>query len=156
VSDAPLPLHGLVSPDCTRARELVSGDLDGELSELERAGLRTHVAACPSCASFAAATTGITAVLRQTPLDDVSVTVVPVRRRSKAGGLAVKLGVAAAAVAAAFALGSAVGSHRSSQVVVLAPTGNNAVELRNEYLEPHLLAMLAREKRGTHGRVIPV
>jgi hypothetical protein len=84
------------------------------------------------------------------------VTVVPVRRRSKAAGLAVKLGVAAAAVAAAFALGSAVGSHRSSQVVVLAPTGNNAVELRNEYLEPHLLAMLAREKRGTHGRVIPV
>jgi putative zinc finger protein len=149
-------MHELVNPDCARARELVSRDLDGELSELEQAGVRTHLAGCDSCASFAAATAGVTAVLRQTPLDDVSVTVVPVRRRSKAVSLAVKVGAAAAAVAAAFALGSAVGSHRSNQVVVLAPTGNNAVELRNEYLEPHLLAMLAREKRGSHGRVIPV
>jgi len=149
-------LHDLVNPECTRAREFVSRDLDGELSELERVGLRTHLAACASCASFAAATTGITAVLRQTPLDDVSVTVMPVRHRSKALGLAVKVGAAAAAVAAAFALGSAVGSHRPAQVVVVAPAGNNAADLRNEYLEPHLLAMLARERRSTHGRVIPV
>ncbi|HEY1367221.1 MAG TPA: zf-HC2 domain-containing protein [Gaiellaceae bacterium] len=152
----PLLLHDLVDPDCARSRELVSRDLDGELSEHERAGLRTHLAACASCASFAAATSGITAVLRQTPLDDVSVTVVPVRRRSRGMSLAVKVGVAAAAVAAAFAMGSAIGSHRSNEILVLAPTGNNAAELRNEYLEPHLLAMLAREKRDAHGRVIPV
>jgi hypothetical protein len=156
VADVPLLFHDLVNPECARARELVSRDLDGELSELERVGLRTHLAGCASCASYADAMTGITAVLRQTPLDDVAVTVMTARRRPRVLGLAVKVGAAAAAVAAAFTLGSAVGSHRSAPVVVVAPATNNAADLRNEYLEPHLLAMLARERRSTHGRVIPV
>jgi predicted anti-sigma-YlaC factor YlaD len=145
-----------MTSDCSHARELVSRELDGELSELEAAGLRTHLAGCPACESFAVGTAGITAVLRQAPLDDVSVTVHPVRRRGKTLPAAIKVCVAAAAVAAAFALGSTVGSHRSSEVMVVAPTGNNAAELRNEYLEPHLLAMLARARRDSHGRAIPL
>ncbi|MDQ3875384.1 MAG: zf-HC2 domain-containing protein, partial [Actinomycetota bacterium] len=54
--------------DCHSARELVSVELDGELSTLERARLRAHLRACADCASFHDSVAWIADALRSEPL----------------------------------------------------------------------------------------
>jgi len=53
---------------CERAAQWISLELDGELTELERAGLTRHVARCADCRVLAAELGGLTALLRATPL----------------------------------------------------------------------------------------
>ena len=49
--------------------EWVSLRLDGELSELEEAMLRRHVAGCGDCQAFAATAESFTSLLRSAPLE---------------------------------------------------------------------------------------
>jgi Putative zinc-finger len=94
---------------CERARQWSSLRLDGELSELEGALLDRHLDACPACASFDERLRSAAIVLRlthpQPPRVPITLpepereVVFPVSRR-----------VVVAAVAAALALGSIVGS----------------------------------------------
>jgi hypothetical protein len=53
---------------CERARLWVSLELDGELSEVERALLEEHVTRCPACAVVRADLDALTATIRQAPL----------------------------------------------------------------------------------------
>jgi anti-sigma factor RsiW len=57
------------NPICDRVRGQISLDLDGELSQLERAMLASHVRRCPSCAAFQASATSFTHALRTAPLE---------------------------------------------------------------------------------------
>jgi predicted anti-sigma-YlaC factor YlaD len=59
---------GLRSRQCERARELASLRLDGELSELEEALLRTHQSRCGACHAFSRSLTAFTGELRNAPL----------------------------------------------------------------------------------------
>jgi hypothetical protein len=94
--------------ECERARVLAALSPDGELSELERRGLRSHLSGCGSCARFARGVERVSALLRAEELLRPSLpAAVPhvVRRRSV---LAARVRpVAAAAAVALMALGVA-------------------------------------------------
>ena len=92
---------------CDRAREWVSRDLDGELSELERAVLARHLASCDACEAFRDDVRAIAAQLRAAPLAELRRPVVlpqPSRR------FAWRLQAAAALAVAAVGAGSILGS----------------------------------------------
>ena len=114
----------VLTPECERAHALASLALDGELTEVEQAGLRAHVARCSACAGFARDVDVLTRELRAAPLTRPVVVDVPRRRRS-AGMRPFQVLAAAAAIACAAGLGSLAGSLHSSPapVFVSATTG---------------------------------
>jgi predicted anti-sigma-YlaC factor YlaD len=91
------------SRQCETSREWVSLRLDDELSELEEAMLRRHVAGCGDCQAFAATAESFTSLLRSAPLEAPAPVfeIAPerVRRRRLLG-----VGAAAAAFAASAAV----------------------------------------------------
>jgi predicted anti-sigma-YlaC factor YlaD len=91
------------SSDCARARESVSVQLDGELSETEFDRLETHLRFCPECAAWAEQVGDITLRLREAsaevPTDGF---VLPRNGRRWRVSSAVALGSAAAVVATMF------------------------------------------------------
>ena len=88
----PLPAH------CERARQWVSAELDGRLSEFEQALLEGHVSTCAGCSAFRASVARFTQELRSAPLERLEepVLVSRVRRRT----FRIAPAVAALAVAA--------------------------------------------------------
>jgi predicted anti-sigma-YlaC factor YlaD len=96
------------SRECERARVLAALAPDGELSELERQGLRSHLRGCRSCARFARGVDRVSLMLRAEELERPSVpaTVPHVVRRRRVLAARVRP-VAAAAAVALMALGIA-------------------------------------------------
>ena len=86
----------------------VSSRLDSELSELEEALLRAHLARCAACRSFADDLETITDALRTAPLVETSMRFQLPRRPARVG-VAHAGSAAAAAIVATIALGSFVG-----------------------------------------------
>jgi predicted anti-sigma-YlaC factor YlaD len=85
-----------------RARESVSGGLDGELSELERAWLDAHLRSCAGCSVWADEVAVATAELRRAPLARLErVPELPRRRRLVSARAAAAVTAAAAAVVVA-------------------------------------------------------
>jgi predicted anti-sigma-YlaC factor YlaD len=58
-----------LATDCARARESVSVQLDGELSEFDLDRLETHLRICPACAAWAEQVRNVTHSLREAPLE---------------------------------------------------------------------------------------
>ena len=97
---------------CERAHAWASLELDGELSQLERALLTAHLRRCRACAASVAEMRAITAAMREAPRVRPEQ---PVFAAGKAGAGAwraatSRLAVAAALAAAAAALGVFAGS----------------------------------------------
>ena len=90
---------------CDRMRELYSASLDGELPELDEARLRAHLGACAGCRAYADTAEAASRLLRQTPLEDLTVQIVVPGRRL---AVARKLQVASAAAAVAATIGMSV------------------------------------------------
>jgi anti-sigma factor RsiW len=90
---------------CERVRAQVSLGLDGELSELERRMMESHLARCGECSAFEEEAEIITRLLHEAPLEPVPYPFV-VRRPRRASFAAVQLGAAAAFAVAV--LGAAV------------------------------------------------
>lgn len=89
--------------DCSRARESVSVQLDGELAELELDRLETHLRICPECSAWAEQVRDVTRRLREASLEVPAERLVLLRhRRSWRVGSAVALASAAAVVATMF------------------------------------------------------
>jgi hypothetical protein len=89
--------------DCSRARESVSVQLDGELAELELDRLETHLRICPECSAWAEQVRDVTRRLREASLEmPAERFVLPRYRRSWRVGSAVALASAAAVVATMF------------------------------------------------------
>jgi predicted anti-sigma-YlaC factor YlaD len=59
-----------VSGTCERARQWVSSELDGRLSEFELALLNGHLRSCADCSAFRASAVGFTRELRTAPLEE--------------------------------------------------------------------------------------
>ena len=55
--------------DCALARESISVDLDGELSELDLRRLDAHLRVCANCSAWAAHVTVATTQLREAPVE---------------------------------------------------------------------------------------
>ena len=72
-----------MSGHCERARQWVSAELDGRLSEFEQALLDGHLNGCAECSSFRASTTRFTQELRAAPLErlETPIAISRVRRR---------------------------------------------------------------------------
>jgi ferric-dicitrate binding protein FerR (iron transport regulator) len=89
---------------CERASVWMSLELDGELSQVERALLAAHTRRCAACARARQDFDTLTSMVRTTPLEaPARVFSIPVRRRRVTG---VRVGAAAALVAVAVGLGS--------------------------------------------------
>jgi anti-sigma factor RsiW len=100
-----------VSPrTCERAAELVSLDLDGELSRFERALLARHLRRCGACADSAARVTAATELLRRAPLEALRVPIALPSSRRRLGLPRVVQGVAATAAVATLGIWFAVSS----------------------------------------------
>jgi predicted anti-sigma-YlaC factor YlaD len=89
---------------CERAAQWISLDLDGELSELERARLARHLDRCASCRAWSAEVGGFTSLLRTAPLVELSAPLAVVlpgvraKRRAAVAAFATVAAVAAALV----------------------------------------------------------
>jgi anti-sigma factor RsiW len=92
---------------CDRVRAQISLELDVDLSQVERAMLRKHLARCPECRSFEAAVRAFTAELREAAPELPSRPVVVSRPARRRAGMAT--GVFAQAGAAAVLLLGVVG-----------------------------------------------
>ncbi|MFN2628646.1 MAG: zf-HC2 domain-containing protein [Gaiellaceae bacterium] len=145
---------GALKSGCERAREWVSLDLDGELSELEDAQLRAHLGRCLGCAGFASDLRGTTAALRAAPLEPLAAVVTFPAGRSRTPRV-LQVGAAAAAVALAVGLGSLAGLRGSPTPP--APTAAAAfAATQAPYIEQRLLAMDRAHPHPAGGRTIAV
>jgi ferric-dicitrate binding protein FerR (iron transport regulator) len=68
---------------CERARQWVSAELDGRLSEFEQALLDGHLSGCAECSSFRASTTRVTQELRAAPLERLETPIAISRARRR-------------------------------------------------------------------------
>ena len=96
--------------DCALARESVSADLDGELSELDFRRLQAHLRVCADCSAWAEHVTATTTQLREAPLDALAGSAFELQPRGRRWRVGPALAVApAAALVASLAvfLGSA-------------------------------------------------
>lgn len=87
--------------ECERTRQWISVALDSELSQFERALVKSHVARCAACHAFEEGAAAVTAVVRSTPPEALSRPVyLPARRRLtwRSTTAVARLGSAAAAV----------------------------------------------------------
>jgi anti-sigma factor RsiW len=91
---------------CTRVREQVSLELDGELSQLEQRMLEAHLERCPRCAAYAADVRDFTERMRAAPRALMQRPVVIARRRGALTAVRLQIGVAAAFALAALGLGT--------------------------------------------------
>jgi anti-sigma factor RsiW len=90
---------------CTRVREQVSLELDGELSQLEQRMLATHLEHCARCATYAADVRDVTQRMRNAPRAFMQRPVV-VRRSRSLTTARLQVGMAAAFALAALGLGT--------------------------------------------------
>jgi predicted anti-sigma-YlaC factor YlaD len=89
--------------DCARARESLSAQLDGELSDLELDGLELHLLVCPACTAWAQEVRDTTRLLREARLEEpVERFALPRLRRGWRVSSAVAVASAAAVVATMF------------------------------------------------------
>jgi anti-sigma factor RsiW len=104
-------MTGLFDRACEHAQSWASLELDGELSQLERARLETHLRGCAACAETVAGMRTLTAALREAPFEplDRPVVVITARER-RARPLAVRLALAATLAAVAAGLGVLAGT----------------------------------------------
>jgi hypothetical protein len=98
------------SQTCERARGWASLRLDGELSELESALLRSHLDRCEACARFACGADHVAAALRLARLERPGPVALVFRSRRRAShviqaGLAIALVTAAGAAAVLVGVG---------------------------------------------------
>jgi predicted anti-sigma-YlaC factor YlaD len=97
-----------MSTHCERARQWVSAELDGRLSEFEQALLDGHLKGCASCSAFRATAQGFTSQLRAAPLEQLERPVAVARARRR---VAFRFAPAVAALAVtAVGLGSILAS----------------------------------------------
>ena len=136
---------------CDRVRSQVAAELDGELSQLERAMLAAHLARCAACRAYEADVRSYTDALRAAPLERME-TPVAVRRARRPGVVRFPAAAAAAAVALV-AVGVATnddGSRERSRValgveIVTFPT---QAELQRELTLIQLTTSASKNSRG--------
>jgi predicted anti-sigma-YlaC factor YlaD len=138
-------------PACERARLWVSLSADGEISQLELAFLRDHLARCSDCAAFAAVTGEVVRTLRSAPLEDGPAVVFSRRTGPVARISRLQLAASAAAVLVAVLVGGLAGSLNSPHGLGAASAASVA-RTQQPYVEQRLLSIYSREPVIVHGR----
>jgi len=135
---------------CERARTQLSASVDGELSQLEQADLRRHLAGCASCQAYEAELGAFSHALRTSPLAQPDFPIfVPRRRRIMVARVQVAAVAAAVVATIAFAsLRDSLGhSLRSSAGLVNAAQSTRPAYLDSATYEQHLIQQ-ARDARN--------
>lgn len=141
------------NPICDRVRGQISLELDGELSQLERAMVTSHVRRCPECAAFRAGATSFTHALRTAPLEALErpIEVPLLRRRAFAevrfGAVRVAAAAAGIAVVLSLALGGGAGIFGSG-TLKSSPSAGSAYLQSMDY-ERHLIEQQAKRNNGS-------
>lgn len=135
---------------CDRVRSQVSLELDGELSQLERAMVSAHVARCPECREYEAEVTAFTRVLREAPLKRMETPVV-VRRPRRA--IVARLQAGAAAAMAIAALGAASQVAPDAQTPAGSPAGSRQIQYPSQRQIQGEQAILERVRSGQEIRL---
>ncbi len=139
---------------CDSIRELVSVSLDGELPELDAVRLDAHLAVCEGCGTYAAGAAEAARLLREAPLEELTIPIVLPGRRI---AVARKLQVAAAAAALVVTVGlsAVVSTISSSSSRAQAHPSASAAKLRFPEQELRMLqrASQARANRANHSRL---
>jgi anti-sigma factor RsiW len=135
---------------CTRVREQVSLELDGELSQLEQRMLGTHLERCARCAAYAADVRDATERIRNAPHAVMQRPVV-VRRRRPLTTVRLQVGVAAAFALAALGLGTQLATSTESQSSLVRYEGQPALNPpRRVYEQEQAILRVVRA-----GRTLP-
>ena len=128
---------------CERAAQWISLDLDGELSQLERAALGRHLGGCARCREMSADVRAFTTLMREAPLVELGRPVeLPPARRARARTarrVAASLAFAAltaVAVAGAVFFPSGGSSPRSALAFRSAQEQERFASLETQRLEP--------------------
>jgi predicted anti-sigma-YlaC factor YlaD len=104
-------LTGVFDKGCERAQEWASLELDGELSQLERVLLATHLRRCAACAETVAGIRSLTTALRAAPFEPLGEPAfVAAAESRRAHPLAVRLALAATLAVVAAGLGMFAGT----------------------------------------------
>jgi anti-sigma factor RsiW len=155
---------GVFDRGCERAQEWASLELDGELSQLERVLLATHLRRCAACAETVAGMRSLTATLRAAPFEPMDapafvVTSSETTRRSRP--LPVRLAIAAALAVAAAGLGMFAGTlgntsptqpttPQQSEIAFLPRDAKRDVQgIRPSALAPREEVDVSTKRRGT-------
>jgi anti-sigma factor RsiW len=136
---------------CSRVREQVSLELDGELSQLEQRMLGTHLERCARCAAYAADVRDATERIRNAPRAIMQRPVVVRRRRRPLTTVRLQVGVAAAFALAALGLGTQLASSTEPQSSLARYEGQPALNPpRSVYEQEQAILRVVRA-----GRTLP-
>jgi predicted anti-sigma-YlaC factor YlaD len=149
---------GIPSLVCDRVRAQISVGLDGELSQLERAMLASHLERCADCRAYEGDVTRFTRALRLAPLEPLSRPVV-VQPRRRLITTRLQVGAAAAvAVAALIGAGELLKNEPVDVQPSFVPTGGGQVQLPSPQQLRREQAILERAQIGRpvqlRGRVL--
>jgi hypothetical protein len=141
--------------ECQAARESISAELDGEISEIEAAAARRHRAECADCDRFAHSVARATQAVRGAPQLAPSRRLVPASSRVAVRSVALG-GFAAALVAAAF-LGGGLASRLSHAPAhqkgpVFVADNENPLALQQLQIR-RMLHQQATSRRSRHQRL---
>ena len=141
---------------CERVRGQISLDLDGELSQLERAMVSRHLEHCAECDAFRDDLVAFTSALREAPLEAPEHPIaLPRLRRARLEFGAAALSIGAAAASIALLLGVALGERD------LVGTGSKSsarpAYLDSQNYESHLVQQASQYRlRELHSLIRPV
>jgi anti-sigma factor RsiW len=122
--------------------------LDGELSQLERAMVTSHLDRCPACAAYRAEVSAFTRALREAPLEPM-VRSIQIQRRRRHTGARLQVAAAAAITVAAFV--GANQAFRGQQLdldATFVPEGVSQIKYQTREQVEREQAILARAKPG--------
>jgi predicted anti-sigma-YlaC factor YlaD len=139
------PVRPLV---CERVRGQISVGLDGELSQLERAMVASHVERCATCRQYEVEVSGFTQALRGAALEPMARPITIQRRRRHVGA---RMQVAAAAAVAVAALVGASQALRGQPLDIEAtfvPEGKAQIKYQTREQVEREQAILARARPG--------
>ena len=128
-------VQGWSTTSCEQAGQWISLRLDGELSELEQAGLDRHLDHCAGCSARAAEWAGIAQLLRSAPLVEFE------RELARAGsrGRRVLVPARSAAFAAVLSAAAAAVAFVLLGTSGAAQPGRNALQFRSHSAEVRFL-----------------
>jgi predicted anti-sigma-YlaC factor YlaD len=136
--------------DCGSLREQISASLDGEITELERARLDAHLGVCAACRAYASDAGAAAQLMRQTPLEPVTVPfVLPSRRLALARR--VQVGAAAATLVATVGLGVMLGG--SGTPATRSHTRSTAQTVKLQFPEQELRMLHRSSQPRSHARI---
>jgi anti-sigma factor RsiW len=135
---------------CDRVRSQVSLELDGELSQLERAMVAAHLERCPDCRAYESEVTAFTDLLRQAPLKQLESPVV-VRRPHRTIAARLQAGVAAAVAVAALGVASQVAPEAEGPA--RSPSESRQIQYPSQRQIQGEQAMLERVRSGQEIRL---